>query len=219
MGRHKTISDVDVLAVARDVFRTRGHAASTREIARIAGISEGVLYQRFGSKDALFFAAMVPSEPDLEDLLGPKCPPDDAHGYLRAVVERMAGYFAGVLPIAVQVMTHPSFDVESLKHGHPAATARLEEALVARLRALEQRKGIAKAPLAIVARLLVGLAHEWALREVVSATGTPATHRELTSMVDVAWHGLAPVEGGIVPPSAADGRSPGHTTRPRHRRN
>src|SRR4051812_6998486 len=85
MGRHKTISDQEVLRVARDVFRAQGHTATTRAIAEAAGISEAVLYQRFGSKDELFFAAMRPSGPDVEELLGPEDPPGDALTYLRAV--------------------------------------------------------------------------------------------------------------------------------------
>ncbi|EKE96356.1 helix-turn-helix transcriptional regulator [Tolypothrix sp. LEGE 11397] len=32
--------------------------ASTRDIAKKAGISEAVIYQRFGTKEDLFFAAM-----------------------------------------------------------------------------------------------------------------------------------------------------------------
>jgi Bacterial regulatory proteins, tetR family len=60
MGRRKLIEDHDLLAVARDVFVKRGFAASTREIARRAGISEAIIYQRHATKVHLFFAAMVP---------------------------------------------------------------------------------------------------------------------------------------------------------------
>src|ERR1700730_4302681 len=114
MGRHRTISDDEVLVIARDLFRARGHTATTRQIAEAAGISEGVLYQRFGSKDDLFFAAMRPRGPDIEKLLGPKDLLDDAHTYLRAVVVRLGKYFADVIPLALRVMTHPSFDPGSL---------------------------------------------------------------------------------------------------------
>src|SRR6516162_1159464 len=74
MGRHKTITDEEVLGIARRIFRAQGHTATTREIAQAAGISEAILYQRFGSKNELFFAAMHPRGPDLEQLLGPKDP-------------------------------------------------------------------------------------------------------------------------------------------------
>src|SRR6516162_10062208 len=110
MGRHKTISDQEVLRVARDVFRTQGHTATTRAIAEAASISEAVLYQRFGSKDDLFFASMHPSGPDVEDLLGPSDPPGDARAYLRRAVVRSGQYFATVIPLALRLMSHPSFD-------------------------------------------------------------------------------------------------------------
>src|SRR5262245_59483815 len=99
MGRPKRVSDDESLRVARDVFREHGHTATTREIAQAAGISEAVLYQRFGNKDDLFFAAMAPRAPDVERLLGPTDPPDDARAYLRTVVVRMGDHFADVIPV------------------------------------------------------------------------------------------------------------------------
>jgi AcrR family transcriptional regulator len=44
--------------VARDVFLERGIRATTLEVAERAGVSEGVLFHRFKSKEALFSAAM-----------------------------------------------------------------------------------------------------------------------------------------------------------------
>src|SRR4051794_13399826 len=108
MGRHKTISDDDVLRIARGVFRARGHTATTREIAEAAGVSEAVLYQRFHSKDHLFFAAMHARGPDVEELLGPADPAGDAREYLHAVVGRLAKYFGEVIPLALHMMMHPS---------------------------------------------------------------------------------------------------------------
>src|SRR5262245_64776935 len=101
MGRHKTISDDAVLGIARRLFRAQGHTATTREIAEAAGISEAVLYQRFGSKHELFFAAMRPSEPDVEELLGPRVPSGDALAYLREVVARLGQHFAEIIPLAL----------------------------------------------------------------------------------------------------------------------
>ena len=44
MGRRKLVEDDELLAVAREVFVEKGIAASTREIAHRAGISEAVIY-------------------------------------------------------------------------------------------------------------------------------------------------------------------------------
>jgi AcrR family transcriptional regulator len=189
MGRHKTISDHEVLRIARDVFREHGHTATTRQIAEAAGKSEAVLYQRFGSKDDLFFAAMHPRGPDLEELLGPQDPPDDAHAYLRAVVVRLGKYFGEVIPLALRVMTHPSFDPGSLARAQPNAAGVLQEGLVQRLESLARRKKLVMSSEAQTSRLLVSLAHDWALGRVLSPS-RPQTDRDLKSMVDVVWEGL-----------------------------
>jgi AcrR family transcriptional regulator len=189
MGRHKIISDHEVLQVARDVFRAQGHTATTRQIADAAGISEAVLYQRFGSKDDLFFAAMHPRGPDIEALLGPEDPPDDAHAYLRTVVLRIGKYLAEVIPLALRVMTHPSFDPAALARAQPNAAATLQSQLAQRLASLARRKRLRVQSVDVTARLLVSLAHDWALGGVL-APGRPNRERELKAMVDVVWEGL-----------------------------
>ena len=188
MGRQKTISDDEVLRIARNIFREQGHTATTRAIAQAAGISEAILYQRFGSKDQLFFAAMHPRGPDLEQLLGPRDPPEDALTYLRTVVVRLGEYFAGVIPLALRVMMHPSFDPASLAHANPGGPAVLPEGLAERLASLARRGELAMPSAAATARLLVSLAHDWALRRVHGTS--PRGVRELKEMVEVVWEGL-----------------------------
>lgn len=57
-GRPPTIDSEHLLAVARQVFLERGIRATTLEVAERAGVSEGVLFHRFKSKEGLFSAAM-----------------------------------------------------------------------------------------------------------------------------------------------------------------
>jgi AcrR family transcriptional regulator len=190
MGRHKTISDDEVLAVARRIFRKHGHTATTREIADAAGISEAILYQRFGSKDDLFFAAMRPTKPDIDELLGPDDPPDDAHTYLRQVVARIAQYFAEIIPLSLHVTTHPSFRRDTFARAQPLPSAVIRDGLAQRLASLAARKRIALRPPTAAARLLVSLAHDWALGNVLLHQHATRNDRELRELVDVVWEGL-----------------------------
>jgi AcrR family transcriptional regulator len=189
MGRRKLISDDEVLRVARGVFAAHGHTATTRAVAEAAGISEAVLYQRFGTKDDLFFAAMRPQGPDVERLLGPKEPPDDARAFLRAAVGRMAEYFAEMIPLGLRVMTHPSFDPTAFARAVPEGHAVLRKALAERLAVLARRGQMANRPTA-AARLLVSLAHDWALGAALAHDLSARRRRELRDMVDVVWEGL-----------------------------
>ena len=188
MGRQKTISDDEVLRIARNIFRQEGHTATTREIAQAAGISEAILYQRFGSKNELFFAAMHPRGPDLEQLLGPKDPAEDALIYVRTVVVRLAEHFAEVIPLALRVMMHPSFDPASLAHAQPGGPAVLLEGLAERLASLARREELAMPSAAVAARLFVSLAHDWALHRMHGTSSRDVG--ELKEMVDLVWEGL-----------------------------
>jgi AcrR family transcriptional regulator len=57
-GRPPSIDSGRLLTVAREVFLERGFRATTLEVAERAGVSEGVLFHRFKSKEGLFSAAM-----------------------------------------------------------------------------------------------------------------------------------------------------------------
>lgn len=58
MARTAEIRDEDILEAARAVFLEKGVEATTAEVARRAGISEGSIFNRFKTKDELFRAAM-----------------------------------------------------------------------------------------------------------------------------------------------------------------
>lgn len=196
MGRQKTISDEEVLAVARGIFDARGHAASTREIARVAGVSEAVLYQRFETKDRLFHAALAPGPPDVDAIFGRDDRSEDPHLWIRRVVERLSEYFAEIVPRALQVMRHPSFDPSGGGPTYAASTTdALEAELARRLRGLRGSREIAAGSEKAAARLLVSLAHDWGLRNILRCCDVRSDRRVLAAMIEILWKGLAPEAG------------------------
>lgn len=63
-GRPPTIDSTHLLKVAREVFLARGIRATTLEVAERAGVSEGSIFNRFKTKEALFREAMQLAEED-----------------------------------------------------------------------------------------------------------------------------------------------------------
>jgi len=113
MGRNKQISDEAILNAAREVFVKQGYGTSTREIAKSAGISEAVLYQRFKTKLDLFFSAMIPPPVNLPGDHGDSSCEGFQPEFEDLAIEIM-NYFRKAMPVIMQLVTHPSFDLNDL---------------------------------------------------------------------------------------------------------
>ncbi len=59
MARSQKYADETLLQAAAEVFLEEGPAAGTARIAKRAGVSEGILFQRFKTKEALIEAALT----------------------------------------------------------------------------------------------------------------------------------------------------------------
>jgi AcrR family transcriptional regulator len=105
MARPVTISDEHLLGTARAVFLEKGLHATTAEVAARAGVSEGILFKRYGSKAGLFRAAMNVGEEigRVEQMLSD--PRAVAGATPRERLARLAEHFVGVfrriVPVAV----------------------------------------------------------------------------------------------------------------------
>jgi AcrR family transcriptional regulator len=189
MPRPKTISDDELLGVAREVFRERGHSASTRDVAAAAGISEAVLYKRFGSKEALFRRAMIPASADIDALLGPY-PPRSAKADLTRILERLVAFFAEHMATVLSVVTHPDLHGSHMRaFGHRMPFADLETALAARLRRMQGDGLVGNLDADAAAGVLVRAAHASAFAR---ATMGPHAGGDPAAMVAVVWNGLSP---------------------------
>lgn len=194
MGRHKTIADDELLEVARRVFRERGHTASTRDVASAAGISQAVLYQRFRSKDDLFFAAMMPASPDLSEILGePPTGDVDGAAYLRALARRLLAYFEGIAPSLLHLITHPSFRLDVIARAHDHFPARaLEAGLADRLKLLQQLRALGSGDVKAAASVLVAALHSYAVFGALAGAPAASHAFRADALITVLWQGLRP---------------------------
>jgi len=97
LARPQTISDEEILEVARAQFLEHGPSVSTDLIATELGVSPQALYKRFGNKNGLLLASMVPTAP------APWIPlvesgPDERtfEDQLREILEEIAVYFVEI---------------------------------------------------------------------------------------------------------------------------
>lgn len=195
MGRKPTISDARLLAVAREAFTKKGPSASTREIARRAHISEAVIFQRFGTKADLFFAAMIPPVLDLGAGPAKAVPPAAARRRLESLIGRLVDYFRETAPVLGPLMTQSEFRFEEFARRHPKSSLVALRHDLTKLIAEEQRLGnIGPGPVGPLALLLISLGHTIAVFEHfgVHNSGFPAAF--VRAAVDCLWRGLAPAE-------------------------
>src|SRR5687768_119814 len=117
MARPVTIADEKILDAARNCFMTRGMHATTAEVAQKAGVSEGILFKRFGSKAELFKAAMFVGGPPLIDMQA-RVGKGDIEKQLLSAAEDLMSLFRTIVPMVMMAWSHMS-ETGDVKSGEP----------------------------------------------------------------------------------------------------
>lgn len=144
MARPRSIDETRLLKVAREVFVTRGAQATTREIADAAGVSQAVLFQRYRTKQRLFFAALLPTPPDLDDLVGdlPTAGAAAARAYLVGLATRLLAWIDLSMPGSLRAALHPDFP-DAMTDAHaPVGASMIATVITERLKSLQERGDI-----------------------------------------------------------------------------
>lgn len=197
MGRRKKIEDADLLATAREVFTERGFVGAAKEIAAKAGLSEAALFQRYGTRDKLFFAAMMPPSFAAEELV--KRAAAEAHeprAALGIIAVRSLVYFREVIGIALVLLSHPDFKLQQIARAHGGANpgARLIGAM-ANWFAEEARAGRIHCPdPQASADLIVAALHSVVLFEHLGIYDEAAGDARALAAVDAFWPAIEPRE-------------------------
>ena len=191
MGRKKSLSDAQLLETARQVFVEHGFGASTKEIARRAGVSEGVIYQRFLTKDELFFAAMIPPPVDVKKLLRPGR--SKGLKLIEKVTLSMVEYSRATLPVLLPLMMHPGFRFEEFAGRHPDSPMFVLRRQLVQFFMEEQRTGrIGGVDPGAAALLVWSTANSIAFFERLGAHGGQFDSEMIRKTVRCLWDGIGP---------------------------
>ncbi|MGB5962108.1 MAG: TetR/AcrR family transcriptional regulator [Coleofasciculaceae cyanobacterium] len=192
MSRHKTITDEEILAVARSLFLKEGAKASTRTLAKIVGISEAVIFQRFSTKEDLFFTAMVPPEAQLEAIFSIQPGKQEVIANLKLVSLQIVFYFREVMPIFLPLVSHPSFDMQTFLQRHTMPGMQIVNRLTEYLNAEAKLGRIKRENVAATAAMLLSHLHNLALSENIGVHQPTDTERAIADGIEALWRGLAP---------------------------
>jgi AcrR family transcriptional regulator len=126
----------DVLEAAIKAFAVGGYAGtSTEEIARLAGVSQPYLFRLFGSKQALFMAAVgrcfEKVRAEFTDAARHPLPATDLHPVLSAIAARYAGMLKDLTLLRLQLHAYAASSDPVIRDFVRAEFARLIAAVSA----------------------------------------------------------------------------------------
>jgi AcrR family transcriptional regulator len=192
MPRHKTITDEKILAVARSLFLQEGAKASTRTLAKLAGISEAVIFQRFRTKEDLFFAAMVPPEAQLEAIFDVQPGQKQVTTNLAAIALQIVSYFREVMPVFLSLISHPSFEMQTFLQRHTMPAVQISNQLSSYLNAEADLGRVRQEGVATAAEVLLSHLHNLALSETIGAHQSRDTEHAIFDAIALLWQGVKP---------------------------
>lgn len=206
MARLPTITNEQILKAAREVFLAEGFGASTLEIARRAGVSEGSIFKRFSTKEDLFFTAMgIPEIPawvgELDALVGQ----GDLKENLNLLSLQILEFFREIMPRMMVMRSKGSClqVMQGLREPPPVRDVRVltaffeQEVQLGRLRSCQPE---------VTAHILLGSLMNYVFAEVMGVEGSTAIAAPtfVQQLVELLWQGIAPQTSDLSLPHKAE---------------
>jgi AcrR family transcriptional regulator len=167
MARPVTISTDRIVEVARSLFLEHGAALSTAIIARELGISEGSIYKRFETKNALFSAAMGLPSVDFSEAWSGFAGEETVHRNLLTMGERLVMHFRETLPRIFMVRRNARVDPLHMLEKGSAPPVLLLDRVTAYLAAETKGNRMALPDPRVAARMFVGAIINYVFFEVM----------------------------------------------------
>jgi AcrR family transcriptional regulator len=198
MSRPTTISDESILEAARAVFLEHGVAATTAEVARRSGISEGSIFKRFPTKTDLFKAAMQVDFDTLEFLrtLVAAEDGDDPRQTLYQFGMEAVSFFRRLMPLVMlQFGTGKKLGIPDQLLGPDSPPLRALKTLAAYIERQIKSGAMRKHNPETVARMLLGSIQSYVFFEIVLRAQQKMplpVGTYLRGLLEVLWTGVEP---------------------------
>jgi AcrR family transcriptional regulator len=175
-GRPPVIEESRLLEVAREVFLELGIRATTAEVARRAGISEGAVFRRYHSKACLFGRAMSfdpEAAPALLEGLRERLGQGDLRVTLTELAERLLQLGRIALPVMMMLWSNPEAETAGQTCERGERYQRAFGALRAFLAAEMELGRLQPNNPELLARVFMGTLHNYCMTELLSPTAQP----------------------------------------------
>lgn len=171
-GRPPTITSERLLDVARDVFLECGIRATTQDVAERAGVSEGVIFHRFKSKEALFRQAMRFEDEALPEQIIRALEAVDALEIREALIH-LASTLLEIgrvaLPLMMMAWSNPNRGECPADEAKRAAYQEVLKRVAGFFQARMNRNELRRIDAEIVTRAFTGALHHYCLTQLISA--------------------------------------------------
>jgi AcrR family transcriptional regulator len=191
MGARSRITDEQLVHAAREVFLRDGVDAPTAAVAAHAGVSEALVFKRFGTREELLQRAFASERPAWFGLL--EDDPADVRETLERVGVAMIEAMRAEMPRAMLAWSRSPLDQWSNHPGEPPPVTGMKR-LAAWFEVLMRSGRLRRSDPELLARVYSGAIVAYSMSEM---TGL-AAHMPLASttfvrgLVDLVWNGAAP---------------------------
>ena len=204
MPRPVSIQDDVILRAAREIFLEKGSDATTSEIAAKAGVSHGIIFKRFKTKQALFQCAMQDQSDwgqAIPALLNTSLGRKDVETTLVELGTLFVEKFLMLIPTLMMAWSNKQETENPAESAAAANKERATKALqavktIAAYLEAEYRLGrIRETDFEVVAQAFVGALWHHAFLQVMLTDGKPGSAKErryVKRLVKAMWSGIAP---------------------------
>jgi AcrR family transcriptional regulator len=196
MTRTNKYPTEQIVEAARRVFLERGPGASSVEIAQAAGVSEGLLFKRFGTKQNLFLRAMGIPKPDVRSMVEdlPAANEEEVFETLVEALLEILGFFREVFPRMMMLWSQSQVRSFAEIHENSASPPVEFTGIIARYLERQARAGhVARADFTVAGRTLVGAVANFVFWELGGLDRSmPMSGDEyVRGLVKLVWSGLS----------------------------